>query len=102
MPLLFAAVAIADVESEISEGRGAATLLLEEIGYGVVGGVIGGLAMAAIVIHAGRRGLIDDAWRQVIPGARRRARLRDRERAGRLGLHRGVRRGHDLPAAAQA
>ena len=69
VPLLFAAVAIADVESEISEGRSAATLLLEEIGYGIVGGVIGGLAVAAIVIHAGRRGLIDDAWRQVIPAA---------------------------------
>ena len=69
VPLLFAAVAVADVESEISEGRSAATLLLEEIGYGVVGGVIGGLVVAAIVIHAGRRDLIDGAWRQVIPAA---------------------------------
>jgi NhaP-type Na+/H+ or K+/H+ antiporter len=69
VPLLFAAVAVADVESEISEGRSAATLLLEEIGYGVVGGVAGGLVVAAIVIHAGRRGLIAGHWRQVIPGA---------------------------------
>jgi NhaP-type Na+/H+ or K+/H+ antiporter len=67
VPLLFAAVAVADVESEISGGRSAATLLLEEIGYGVIGGVVGGLAAAAIVIHAGRRGLIDAAWRPVIP-----------------------------------
>ena len=69
VPLLFAAVAIADVESEISEGRSAATLLLEEIGYGVVGGLVGGLVVAAIVIHAGRRDLIAGQWRQVIPGA---------------------------------
>ena len=69
VPLLFAAVAAADVQSEISEGRSAATLLLEEIGYGVVGGVIGGLVVAMIVIHAGRRDLIAGAWRQVIPGA---------------------------------
>jgi NhaP-type Na+/H+ or K+/H+ antiporter len=69
VPLLFAAVALADVESEIAEGRSAATLLLEEIGYGVVGGVLGGLVVAAIVIHAGRRGLIAGQWRQVIPGA---------------------------------
>jgi sodium/hydrogen antiporter len=69
VPLLFAAVALADVESEISEGRSAATLLLEEIGYGVVGGVMGGLLVAAIVIHAGRRDLIAEQWRQVIPGA---------------------------------
>ena len=69
VPLLFAAVALADVKSEISGGRSPATLLFEEIGYGVVGGVIGGLAVAAIVIYAGRRDLIDSAWRQVIPGA---------------------------------
>jgi sodium/hydrogen antiporter len=69
VPLLFAAVAVADVESEISEGRSAATLLVEEIGFGVVGGLVGGLVVAAIVIHAGRRELIADAWRQVIPAA---------------------------------
>ena len=57
----------------ISDGRSAGTLLLEEIGFGVVGGVIGGLVVAAIVIHAGRRDLIDDAWRQVIPPPARRS-----------------------------
>ena len=69
VPLLFAAVAVADVNSAISEGRGAGRLLLEEIGYGVVGGVVGGLVVAAIVIYAGRRKLIADAWLQVIPAA---------------------------------
>jgi NhaP-type Na+/H+ or K+/H+ antiporter len=69
VPLLFAAVAAADVESEISDGRSPATLLLEEVGYGVVGGVIGGLAVAAIVIYAGRRDLIAGQWQQVIPAA---------------------------------
>jgi sodium/hydrogen antiporter len=69
VPLLFAAVAAADVQSAISDGRSAATLVLEEIGYGVVGGVVGGLVVAGIVIYAGRRDLIAGAWRQVIPGA---------------------------------
>jgi sodium/hydrogen antiporter len=69
VPLLFAAVAVADVESEISDGRSPATLLLEEIGYGVVGGVAAGLLIAAVVIHAGRRDLIAPQWRQVIPAA---------------------------------
>jgi NhaP-type Na+/H+ or K+/H+ antiporter len=69
VPLLFAAVAVADVESEISGGRSAGTLLLEEIGYGVLGGVVAGLVVAAIIIQAGRRDLIADAWRQVIPAA---------------------------------
>ena len=69
VPLLFAAVALADVESEISDGRNAATLLLEELGYGALAGVAAGLLIAAIVIVAGRRDLIADAWRQVIPVA---------------------------------
>ncbi len=69
VPLLFAAVAIADVESEISAGRGPGTLLLEEIGYGVLGGVVAGLLVAAIVTQAGRRNLIADAWQPVIPAA---------------------------------
>ena len=67
VPLLFAAVAAADVESHISQGRSAGTLLLEEIGYGVIGGLAAGLLIAVIVIHAGRRDLITGPWRQVIP-----------------------------------
>jgi NhaP-type Na+/H+ or K+/H+ antiporter len=66
VPLLFAAVAIADVESEISHGRSPGTLLLEEIGYGVLGGVVAGFLIAAIVTQAGRRELITASWRQVI------------------------------------
>src|SRR4051812_18225672 len=69
VPLLFAAVAAADVESHIAEGRDARTLLLEELGYGVLGGVAAGLLIAAIIIHAGRRELIAPAWRPVIPVA---------------------------------
>ena len=69
VPLLFAAVAIADVESEISGDRSPATLLVEEIGYGVLGGVVAGLFIALIVKEAGRRGLIAGAWRQAIPAA---------------------------------
>ena len=57
------------MESEISEGRSAGTLLLEEIGFGVVGGVAAGLLVAAIFLYAGRRDLIEGPWRQVIPAA---------------------------------
>ena len=69
VPLLFAAVAVADVESHISGGRSATNLLLEEIGYGVLGGVLAGALVATIVVQAGRRGLIEPRWRQVIPAA---------------------------------
>ena len=67
VPLLFAAVAFADVESEISDGRHAGTLLLEELGYGALAGVGAGLLIALIVIQAGRRDLIATTWQQVIP-----------------------------------
>jgi len=69
VPLLFAAVAAADVQSEISGGRSAGTLLLEEIGYGIVGGVAAGLLVGVIMTHATRRDLVSGAWAQVIPAA---------------------------------
>jgi NhaP-type Na+/H+ or K+/H+ antiporter len=69
VPLLFAAVAFADVESEISGGRSPGRLLLEEIGYGVLGGAVAGLLIAIIVTQAGRRHLIAPTWRQVVPAA---------------------------------
>jgi NhaP-type Na+/H+ or K+/H+ antiporter len=69
VPLLFAAVAVADVESHISHGHSAGVLLLEQVGYGALGGVAAGLLIALIVIHAGRRDLIAGPWRQVIPAA---------------------------------
>ena len=69
VPLLFAAVAAADIHSEISGGRSPGTLLLEEIGYGILGGVVAGLLIATIVRRAGGRDLIAPAWRQVIPAA---------------------------------
>jgi NhaP-type Na+/H+ or K+/H+ antiporter len=69
VPLLFAAVAAADVESEISGGRSAGTLLLEVLGYGALGGVAAGLLIALVVTQAGPRGLIAAEWRQAIPVA---------------------------------
>ena len=69
VPLLFGAVAAADVESHISEGRTGMTLLLEEVGYGIAGGIVAGLLIGAVVVYAGRRDLIEGSWRQVIPAA---------------------------------
>ena len=53
MPLLFIAVAAADVHSDLTGGRTAAALLLEEIGYGILAGVAAGLLAAAIIRFAG-------------------------------------------------
>jgi NhaP-type Na+/H+ or K+/H+ antiporter len=69
VPLLFIAVAAADVQSDLTGGRDASTLLLEEIGYGIVGGVVAGLIVFATVRIGGRRHLIEGAWLQVIPAA---------------------------------
>ena len=69
VPLLFAAVAAADVESEISDGRSARRWWSRRSASAMVGGVVAGLLIAAIVIHAGGRDLIAGPWRQVIPAA---------------------------------
>ena len=44
-------------------------VLGEEIGYGLLGGLAAGVLAGSIVIFAGREGLIEDAWRQIIPVA---------------------------------
>jgi NhaP-type Na+/H+ or K+/H+ antiporter len=69
VPLLLIAIAIAEAQ-EGAVGHGAAVrLVLEEIGYGVVGGVVAGIA-AALVIRVGvARGLVDPIWIQVVPVA---------------------------------
>ncbi len=69
VPLLFAAVAAADIESGIAGGRSAQALVLEEIGFGLLAGVAAGLLIASIFIYAGRRDLITAGWKQVIPAA---------------------------------
>ena len=69
VPLLLIAIAIAEA-TEGAIGDGAAVhLVLEEIGYGCLGGVVAGLA-AAIVVRLGvQRRLVDSIWLQVVPVA---------------------------------
>ena len=69
VPLLFAAVAVADIESEISHGRSPIELVVEEIGFGIMGGVAAGLLVALIIREASRRDWIAPAWKQVVPAA---------------------------------
>ncbi len=55
-----------------SGGAGAthpAQVIGEEIGYGLIGGIVAGPMGAGIVNAAGARRLIDDAWRPIIPVA---------------------------------
>ena len=67
VPLFFVALAVALAEEgAIGEGA-AAELVLEKIGYGVVGGVAAGAAAAAVVVYGRRRRFVDDTWLQVVP-----------------------------------
>ncbi len=64
VPLLF--IALATISGTGGESQ---HVLAEEIGYGLLGGVLAGILAAAVVNVAGGRNLIDDAWRQIIPVA---------------------------------
>src|SRR4249919_2616945 len=69
VPLLFIVLAAAEVESSVSSGNHALTIVGEELGYGLLGGLAAGLLVSAIVVVAGRRGLITPVWRQIVPVA---------------------------------
>jgi len=69
VPPLFIAIAAADISSSITSGDSALTVAAEEIGYGLLAGVVAGVLAAAIVLVCGRRGLIAPAWRQLLPVA---------------------------------
>jgi NhaP-type Na+/H+ or K+/H+ antiporter len=69
VPLLFIVLASAEVASDVSSGHHAISIVFEEIGYGIVGGVGAGVLASAIVGVAGRRALIAGEWLQVIPVA---------------------------------
>jgi NhaP-type Na+/H+ or K+/H+ antiporter len=69
VPLLFIAIAAADVESSLASGSRAVSVAAQEIGYGLLGGLAAGVLTAAIVVLGGRRDLIAGAWRQVAPVA---------------------------------
>ena len=69
VPLLLIALAAADVEDKSTSGHHALSIVAEQIGYGILGGVAAGLAAAAAVAFAYRRDLISGSWLQVIPVA---------------------------------
>jgi sodium/hydrogen antiporter len=96
VPLLLIALAVADVEAKTTTSHHAVSIVAEEIGYGILGGVAAGLAGGR---RRGRdRPPPEPDQRIVAPGhagRRRGPRLRFRGGTRRLGVHRGLpRRGH--------
>ncbi|HSD10133.1 MAG TPA: cation:proton antiporter [Candidatus Binatia bacterium] len=67
VPIFFVALAVAQAEEGAIGNGAAAHLVAEELGYGILGGAIAGVAAAGVVILAGRRGFIEGSWLQIIP-----------------------------------
>jgi NhaP-type Na+/H+ or K+/H+ antiporter len=67
VPLFLIALAVAQAEEGAIGNGHAVQLVFEKIGYGALGGVLAGALTALVVVQAGRRGLVDPAWLQVVP-----------------------------------
>ena len=69
VPIFYIAVAVASAEAGMTGSHHAVTIVAEEIGYGIVAGAAAGALAAAILLLAGRRGLVEPLWLQVVPVA---------------------------------
>ena len=67
VPLFWIVLAIAQAESGAIGDGAAVRLVLEQIGYGILAGVVAGVAAACVVVVAGGRGLVGGSWLQVVP-----------------------------------
>src|SRR4029077_14849444 len=67
VPLFWIVLAIAQAEAGSIGDGAAARLVLEQIGYGILAGVIAGVAAACVVIVGVKHGFIDHSWLQVVP-----------------------------------
>ena len=66
VPLFFVAIAIAEADAGTTSEHAAVQLVLEQLGYGLVGGVVAG-ALAGIALRVGtRRRLIEPHWQQIL------------------------------------
>lgn len=69
VPLFFIALAVAEAEEGTTTAHAAFHLVLEEIGYGLVGGVAAGVLGALALREAARRSLVEPHWLQILTGA---------------------------------
>ena len=69
VPLLFIALALAEANENAITAHHAVALVLEEIGWGVAGGVAAGAVGAILLGYAERRQLVAGEWAQVVPPA---------------------------------
>lgn len=69
VPLLFIAIGWAEAEEGVLGAGAALHLVVEEIGYGVLGGVIGGAAGGVLLVLSRQLGLASPSWLQILPAA---------------------------------
>jgi NhaP-type Na+/H+ or K+/H+ antiporter len=69
VPLFFMAIALAEADSGTVSDRTAVELVVEEIGYGLIGGVAAGVLGALVLRHASNRRLIEPHWTQILTAA---------------------------------
>ena len=67
VPLFFIVLALAQADAGDVTDVAAFQLVIEEIGYGILGGVVAGVVAAAIVVIGGRMRAVDELWLQVVP-----------------------------------
>jgi NhaP-type Na+/H+ or K+/H+ antiporter len=67
VPLLFIVLAVAEADAGEVGAAHAVRLVVEEIGFGIVAGVVAGAVAATAITFASRRGLIERSWLQIVP-----------------------------------
>jgi NhaP-type Na+/H+ or K+/H+ antiporter len=69
VPVFVTVLAIASTEAGLVGEQHAIRVLIEQIGYGILFGVIGGALTAAVIVFAAPRGYAAASWLQVVPAA---------------------------------
>ena len=67
VPLFVVALAVAQAEDGAIGNGHAVEIVVEKLGYGVLGGVLAGAVAAAVVIYAGERRFVSAPWLQIVP-----------------------------------
>jgi NhaP-type Na+/H+ or K+/H+ antiporter len=67
VPLFWIVLAVAQAESGAIGDGAAVRLVFEQIGYGILAGLVAGVVAAAVVVIAGARGGVGQSWLQVVP-----------------------------------
>jgi sodium/hydrogen antiporter len=69
VPLFFIAIALAEAEEGTASGHSPVQLVLEEIGYGLIGGIVAGVLGGLALRLATRHRAIEPYWMQILTAA---------------------------------